>query len=89
LRRTPSVVWLEARAKTLYERIQADKSTSARRPNLTSAGGLDEVRQMLHHREPLYAECAKLRIDADRQSPAAVVDAIVAAWMLGDRRKPA
>jgi 3-dehydroquinate dehydratase/shikimate dehydrogenase len=89
LRRTPSVVWLEARAETLYERIQSDKSTSARRPNLTSAGGLDEVRQMLAHREPLYAECAKLRIDADRQSPAAVVDAIVAAWKLGEERKPA
>ena len=89
LRRAGSVVWLEASPETLYERIQADKTTSARRPNLTAAGGLAEVREMLARREPLYRECAKLRIDADRQSPEAVVDAIVAAWQLPGERKHA
>ena len=89
LRRNASVIWLEASPETLYERIQADKSTSARRPNLTAAGGLAEVREMLDRREPLYRECAKLRIDADRQSPEAVVDVILTAWHLPGERKHA
>lgn len=89
LRRIGSVVWLEASPETLYDRIQADKTTSARRPNLTAAGGLAEVREMLARREPLYRECAKLRIDADRHSPEGVVDAIVAAWQLSGERKHA
>lgn len=89
LRRTGSVIWLEASPETLYQRIQADKSTSARRPNLTTAGGLAEVREMLALREPLYRECAKLRIDAERHPPEAVVDAILAAWQLPGERKHA
>ncbi|MBA4017843.1 MAG: shikimate dehydrogenase [Pirellula sp.] len=86
LRRACSVVWLKASPETLFERIQADKTTSARRPNLTAAGGLAEVREMLARREPLYRECAKLQIDADRQPPETVVDAILAAWQLPGER---
>ncbi|MGC3970335.1 MAG: shikimate kinase [Pirellulales bacterium] len=76
-------------AETLYRRIQADTTTSARRPNLTAGGGLDEVRQMLARRSPLYAECAKLRIDADSRPPEAVVEAILAAWSMPGERNPA
>jgi shikimate kinase len=86
LRGTPAVVWLEARPETLHARIQADAATSARRPNLTAGGGLEEVRQLLARRAPLYAECAKLRIDADALSAAAVADAIVEAWNLSAER---
>ena len=89
LRRAGSVIWLEASPETLYERIQGDNTTSARRPNLTAAGGLAEVREMLARREPLYRECAKLRIDANRQPPEAVVDEILAAWQLPVERKHA
>jgi shikimate kinase len=59
------VVWLKACPETLWRRIQADTTTAARRPNLTVAGGLDEIHQLLTHREDLYRQCADHTIDTD------------------------
>jgi shikimate kinase len=59
------VIWLKASPETLWRRIQADTSTAARRPNLTVAGGLDEIHQLLAHREDLYRQCADHAIDTD------------------------
>jgi shikimate kinase len=63
------VVWLTASAETLLARIKADPSTAARRPNLTAPGGLEEIRQLLSQRAPIYAACADLTIDTERHSP--------------------
>ena len=57
------VVWLRAPAETLYQRIQADAETNATRPNLTAAGGVDEVKQMLDVRTPLYEAAADVTLD--------------------------
>lgn len=73
------VVWLMADAKTLAERIQADSTTAARRPNLT-VGGLAEVEDLLRIREPLYHECADLEIDAAGTSPESIVETILKEW---------
>src|SRR5262249_41102457 len=45
------IVWLRASPETLWDRIQADRTTAARRPNLTAAGGVEEVRRLLTQRE--------------------------------------
>ncbi len=45
------VIWLQALPETLWQRIQADPTTAARRPNLTAAGGVEEVRRLLGERE--------------------------------------
>ena len=63
------VVWLQASPETLLERINADPTTAERRPNLTGQGGLAEIRELLAERTPLYAACADLTVDAERQSP--------------------
>jgi len=59
------VIWLKASPETLWRRIQADTTTAARRPNLTVAGGLNEIHELLAHREDLYRQCADHTIDTD------------------------
>lgn len=73
------VVWLTADPATLWARIQADTTTAARRPALTT-GGLKEVEQLLAVREPLYRDCANLVVDVVRVSPEHAADTILAAW---------
>lgn len=63
------IVWLKALPETLQARIAADPTTGARRPNLTGQGGLGEIRDLLARREPIYAACADLQIDAEQLSP--------------------
>ena len=74
------VTWLTASPEALLERIQTDPTTATRRPNLTATGGPDEVRALLAVREPLYRACADFAVDAERLSPEAAADAILAAW---------
>ncbi len=74
------VAWLRARPQTLLARIEADATTARRRPNLTSAGGLAEIEQLLEVRTPIYAECADYVVDVDDLSPEQATAAIVAWW---------
>lgn len=74
------VAWLTAPPDHLWDRIQADQSTAARRPNLTAAGGVEEVKRMLAVREPLYREVAVREFLTEGLSPADVAAAILAAW---------
>lgn len=71
------VVWLQALAATLHERINADATTSGRRPNLTAAGGLAEVVELLGTREPLYRECAECAIDTEGKTPEQIASEVV------------
>lgn len=59
------VLWLRASVETIASRILHDKTTKARRPNLTATGGIDEIRVLLAQREPLYRECATTTIDTE------------------------
>lgn len=79
LRRSGKVVWLKASPELLWSRIEADPTTTARRPNLTSQGGIEEVRRLLAERTPLYEQSADLALDSDARSPDELADAI-AAW---------
>jgi shikimate kinase len=72
------VVWLKASPEALFQRIQGDPTTAARRPNLTGQGGLAEIRTLLAERTPLYAACADLTIDAEQPSPATIARQIIA-----------
>jgi len=72
------VVWLKASPETLLARIEGDATTTARRPNLTGHGGLDEIRTLLAERTPIYEVCADLAIDAENESPAQVARQIIA-----------
>jgi shikimate kinase len=73
-------VWLQATPEAAFARMQADPSTASRRPNLTSTGGLDELRTLMAIREPLYRETADFALDTANLSPEAAADAILTAW---------
>lgn len=63
------VVWLTAPKEVLLDRISGDKTTAARRPNLTAQGGVDEIDRILTRRTPIYRSLAKLALSTDSQSP--------------------
>ena len=67
LRSGAIVVWLKATPETILRRLSDDWTTVSRRPNLTT-GGLDEIREMLEHRTPLYRQCADLEVDTDEKT---------------------
>lgn len=77
IRGAGTVVWLTASAETIHARLAADQSTAARRPNLTSAGGLTEIEQLLAQREGLYRQCADHTLDTDELSPQQIADEIL------------
>lgn len=79
IQKCQAAVWLKAAAPTLAERIAADPSTSARRPNLTNHGGRTEIEALLAQREPFYRACATLEVDTENRDPAEIADEIVAA----------
>lgn len=68
LRKAGKVVWLRADAKELHRRINSDPATADRRPNLTVAGGLEEISRLLAARTPLYQSAAHAVIDTDGYS---------------------
>ncbi|HUR54205.1 MAG TPA: shikimate kinase [Gemmataceae bacterium] len=80
LLRAGFVTWLTASPEALAARIAADPTTATRRPNLTAAGGVQEVRALLAVREPYYRDAADFVVDAEQLSPEAAADAILAAW---------
>jgi len=60
------VVYLRAEPEELHRRIAADPATAAQRPGLTHLGGsIDEVRQLLAYREPLYQEIKNIELDVN------------------------
>jgi shikimate kinase len=70
------VVWLRASPETIHERMSRDGTTAARRPNLTAAGGLNEIIQVLRQRMPWYAQCADATLDTEDKTPEQAVDAL-------------
>jgi 3-dehydroquinate dehydratase / shikimate dehydrogenase len=72
------VVWLQAPAELLWQRLQADPITAEQRPDL-GQGGLGEIEEMLRARNPLYEECQTFCVDSSQQTPEEIADAI-AVW---------
>jgi shikimate kinase len=71
------VVWLTASPETLFERIGNDDTTGQRRPDLTSQGGLAEIRSLLELRTPFYRSTADLQIETEGLSPDEIADNLV------------
>lgn len=76
------IVWLKATPEALLARIDADQTTAARRPNLTTHGGLAEIRKLLADRTPIYEACADLTIGTEDTTPAEIARHIIAAIKL-------
>ena len=72
-------LWLRASVEAIHQRLAGDPSTAASRPDLTSQGGLDEIRQLLDRRTPVYQSCADQTVETDGITPQQVTDRILAA----------
>lgn len=70
-------VWLKADATSLWQRIQGDKATTDRRPDLTQQGGRAEVESLLVQRNPVYEACADYTIEIGSLTPQEIADRIV------------
>lgn len=71
-------VYLRGDPELLHERISGDAATTASRPALTNLGGsVEEVRQLLAQREPLYRAVMTAEIDIAGLSVAEVTDRLV------------
>jgi shikimate kinase len=83
LRTATAVLWLTASPPTIWQRIQNDPDTPRRRPNLTDAGGLEEIVDLLRLRTPLYSSLADHRIDTERRTPDDVAQEVLRALARG------
>ncbi len=77
MRQSGKVVWLTARPETILNRMSGDATTAARRPSLTGGGPLDEIVDLLRHREPVYQASADFKLDTEAKPPAELADAII------------
>ena len=72
------VIYLRADAQTLHDRIHGDPQTQATRPSLTQLGGsVDEVRELLAKRLPVYRDICTHEIDVTNLSIKEAADQIV------------
>lgn len=71
------VVWLRASIESLSRRTGRDETSARHRPDLTAAGGVAEIEDLLARRTPLYRECATVTVDTDDRSIQEIIDEIV------------
>lgn len=69
------VIWLHVDLETQYDRLKHDKQ----RPLLQVDDPKAKLRSMAIEREPFYAECAGIRVQTGKSSPASVVRRILEA----------
>ncbi len=62
------VVWLNASAETIRERLIRDKAGLANRPALTGAGTLEEIGPVMEERNAAYRAAADLVIDVSSRT---------------------
>ena len=77
MKRSGTVVLLEADADTIYRRITGDPKTDAQRPSLTGKSQFDEIVHLLEYRKPFYDCAADLTLDSSKLTPSELVDSIV------------
>ena len=75
LKQCGTVVYLRAKAETIYERLQGDTT----RPLLQCENPLGRIRELLAAREDAYEECADVAVDVDDISIEQIMEQIVSA----------
>ncbi len=77
IRAAGKIVWLQASPETLWRRIQQDRATAERRPNLTASGGITEIIATLKARDEFYRQSADYQVDTEGRTPEEVAEGIV------------
>jgi len=76
LHRWGMVIWLTADPDVLWQRMQQDPTNDRTRPDL-AGGGIEEVRDTLTRRTPLYRRCAHHMITTDGLTVDQIIDEII------------
>ena len=71
------IVWLTASAETLWRRILDDPHRRETRPAPDLEKGLEQIRQALSERNPIYQRVADLQVDTENRSVASVAGDIL------------
>ena len=69
-------IWLVADAATIARRLEKDQAVGSRRPSLSGKPVVEEVKEILAQREPIYRGIADLTIDTAHCSVEEVATAI-------------
>ncbi|MGI9465530.1 MAG: shikimate kinase [Rubripirellula sp.] len=77
IRSTGVCVWLDCDAETIARRLQQDDVSLEQRPALTTLDELQEIRELLQARHPLYLEAADHRLDTDGRTIEQVAEQIM------------
>ena len=75
LQQKQGVVWLRAPLDELCRRIRGSS-----RPSLTGAAPEEELGELVRQREPLYRQCADMRVDTGERSLREVVNVVQQLW---------
>ena len=78
------VILLTAAAEVIWQRMKADPKTAAERPDLTEAGGIREIQDLLGQRRPTYRAACHYEIQTDRFPPEETAGRILA-WLKANR----
>jgi shikimate kinase len=76
LRKNSLVVWLQADAETIRQRIKLDATTVDQRPPLSDNDTGDEVEELLASRSSLYLEGSDMSVDTAELTPEETVNMI-------------
>lgn len=68
LKKSGTIIWLKATPETIKERILQDQNTEELRPSLTSKGLVEEIKETLLDRKPLYESAMDFSVDTDNRS---------------------
>jgi len=63
LRRNGLIIWLKADIQVLLRRMAKDPRTVTGRPSLTGMGVLEELKEVLAHRENFYKQASEAQVD--------------------------
>ena len=83
LKKNGFLVWLNGKAKVLKERMEREQKSGKIRPPLTGADPLEEIKQVLDIRTPLYEQAGNLMVDTSSLSIREVVTSILKALPRG------
>ncbi len=79
LERNGLIVWLKADPEVVRKRIGEDHRTSVSRPTLTGKGTMEELDEVMAHRDFFYEKAGKIQLDTSSLDAEAVVEKIMTA----------
>jgi shikimate kinase len=71
------VVWLKAESEVLRARMDKEQRSGKIRPSLTGVAPLEEIKQVMEARAPLYEKAANLVVDSTTLSLREAADSII------------